>query len=268
MSQKSVTKENHRGIALLTLTRPDQLNTINAAMLHDLGAFLRECDEDDGVSVVVITGSGKAFCAGADLSGGGDTFNTQDDMNFSSCALSTQPWEVRKPVIAACNGHAIGAGLSTALQCDLRVFAVEGKYGLLQNRRGVVADNAVEYLLPRLVGFERAFELLVRGIRLSGPEAGEWGLASRVLPSDQVLPTAMEIAEDMAINCSPLVMAMHKRMIWRGLDMDLNGFVALETRALHYSMGREDAVEGGVAWFEKRKPRWRSSVNKDWPEFL
>jgi len=268
MSQKSVVMENHCGTALITLNRPDDFNTINADMIDTLGECFRECDRDDAVRVVVITGSGNTFCAGADLSSGGDTFDTQKDMEFSSCVFGIQPWEIRKPVIAACNGHAIGAGLSTALMCDLRVFAEEGKYGLLQNRRGVVADNAVEYILPRLVGFERAFELLVRGLRLTGREAGEWGLASRVLPAMQVLSCAMEIARDMVSNCSPLVMSMHKRLLWRALDMDLDSLVALETRALHYSMGREDAVEGGVAWFEKRLPRWQSSVNKDWPEFL
>jgi len=268
MNEKPVLLENRQGVAVITLNRPDQLNTFNAAMIATLGEYLRECDADDAVKVVVITGSGKAFCAGADLSGGGETFDTQDDMTFSSCALSMQPWEVRKPVIAACNGHAIGVGLSTALQCDLRVFAEEGKYGLLQNRRGVVADNAVEYVLPRLVGFERAFELIVRAPRLGGREAFAWGLAGRVEPAGQVLATAMEIALDMAKSCSPLVMAMHKRMLWRALDMAREEFIALETSALHYSMGREDAVEGGLAFFEKRAPNWRSSVNRDWPEFL
>lgn len=268
MSQDSVKVENRRAVGVITLNRPEQQNTFNAEMIRALGDCLRACDADDSVRVVVLTGSGKAFCAGADLSGGGDTFDTQGDMTFSSCALSMQPWEVRKPVIAACNGHAIGVGLSTALQCDLRVFAEDGKFGLLQNRRGVVADNAVEYPLPRLVGFERAFELLVRGVRLSGREAGDWGLASRVVPADKVLSTALEVAEDMAVNCSPLVMGMHKRMLWRGLDMERDRFVELETRALHYSMGRDDAVEGGMAWFEKRDPQWRSSVTRDWPPFL
>ncbi|MGB1140836.1 MAG: enoyl-CoA hydratase/isomerase family protein [Halioglobus sp.] len=268
MSTESVLMENHRGVAVITLNRPDELNTFDTDMINTVGQYLRQCDEDDAVRVVVLTGSGKAFCAGADLSAGASTFDEKEDMSFSSCALSMQPWEVRKPVIAACNGHAIGVGLSTALMCDMRVFAEEGKYGLLQNRRGVVADNVVEYLLPRLMGFERAFELIVRAVRLSGTEAKEWGLASRVTPAQDVLSTAMEIAEDMAVNCSPLVMAMHKRLLWQGLDMQREAFVDLETRALHYSMGREDAVEGGMAFFEKREPQWSSSVSRDWPDFL
>ncbi len=268
MSDESVVFSLDQGVALITLNRPEQMNTITAEMIAGVSDLLRRCDGDDAVRVIVITGSGKAFCAGADLSGGSDTFDTQADMDFSSCPFKVQPWEVRKPVIAACNGHAIGAGLSTALMCDLRIFAEEGKYGLLQNRRGVVADNAVEYLLPRLIGFERAFEMIVRAPRLTGAEAFEWGLASRLLPAEQVLPAAMEIARDMAVNCSPLVMGMHKRLMWRGLDMPLPAFVDLETRALHYSMGRPDALEGGLAWMEKREPRWASSVSTEWPEFL
>lgn len=256
------------GVGVITLNRPEQMNTMSAEMIERIGSLYRQCDEDDSVKVVIITGEGSAFCAGADLSDGGAAFDKQEEMTFSSCPFAMQAWQVRKPVIAACNGHAIGVGLSMALQCDLRVFAKQSRYGLLQNRRGVVADNAVEYLLPRLIGFERAFELIVRAHKLSGIEAGEWGLASRVVDAAEVLPTAMSIARDMAENCSPLVMAMHKRLLWRGLNMSLDDFVDLETRALHYSMGRADAIEGGLAWFEKRSPRWSNSVSAEWPDFL
>lgn len=257
------------GVAVVTFNSPDTLNIFSNAMMTGLGEAYRRCNEDDAVRVVVITGAGRAFCAGADMSGGGETFSAEaQQMDFSSCPLSVQAWEVRKPVIAACNGHAVGVGLGIALQADLRIFANEGKYGLLQNRRGVIADFAAEYLLPRLVGFERAFELLVRAVRLSGEEAREWGLASRSVPAEQVLDTAMEIARDMAENCSPLVMGMHKRMLWRGLDMTLPNLVEEETRALHFSMANPDAIEGGMAYVEKRSPNWTGSVSKDWPEWM
>ncbi|MEE4661005.1 MAG: enoyl-CoA hydratase-related protein, partial [Halieaceae bacterium] len=196
---------------------------------------------------------------------GSETFGDPGE-DMSSCPLSMQAWDVRKPVIAACNGHAIGVGLSIAMQADLRVFAEDAKYGFLQNRRGVVADFAMESVLPRIVGFERAFELLVRAPRLTGTEAGEWGLASRVVPAELVLETAMEIAGDMAQHCAPLVMGLHKRLLWRGLSMELQDMVELETRALRHSMQQRDAAEGGLAWFEKRLPRWTGSVSRDWPE--
>ena len=257
------------GVAVITFNQPDSLNTFTQAMMDGLSDAYQRCDADDAVRVVVVTGAGKAFCAGADMSSGGDSFNAAEmDMDFSSCPLSFQAWNVRKPVIAACNGHAIGVGLGIALQADLRVFAEEGKYGFLQNRRGVVADFAAEYLLPRLVGFEKAFELIVRAPRLSGSEAAQWGLASRVVPGAQVLDTALEIARDMSVNCSPLVMGMHKRLLWRALDSSLAEFVALETRALHHSMIQTDAVEGGMAYIERREPRWESALGETWPQWM
>jgi enoyl-CoA hydratase/carnithine racemase len=266
---EEVLLEVEDGIGLITLNRPEAKNTLSAGMMDGLGAAYQRCDSDDAIRVVVITGAGDAFCAGADMSGGGDTFDGEGKaMDFSSCPLSFQAWDIRKPVIAACNGHAVGVGLGIALQADMRILAQDGKYGFLQNRRGVVADFAAEYLLPRLVGVERAFELLVRAPRLSGTEAMEWGLASRALPADQVLEAAMEIAADMAINCSPLVMGLHKRLLRNALDMSLPALIEAETRALHHSMGKPDAVEGGMAFFERRAPHWTGSVTRDWPQGL
>lgn len=256
------------GIGVITLNRPDELNTFNGAIQDGLGEAYRRCDEDDAVRVIVVTGAGKAFCAGADLSSGAGVGGGHGDMDFSSCPLSIQAWDLRKPVIAAVNGHALGVGLSIAMQADMRVFAEEGKYGFLQNRRGALVDFAMEYLLPRLIGFERAFELIVRAQKLTGAEAAEWGLASRVVPAAQVLDAALDIARDMAVNCSPLVMGMHKRLLWRGLDMQRDALVDWETRALHDTLGRPDAMEGGMAWFEKRPPNWSSSVPRDWPATL
>lgn len=255
------------GIGLICLDRPEQLNVFGPQMIAELGALYRHCDEDPAVRVVVLTGSGRAFCAGADLSRG-DVFVAGSEVVVQSCPLSMQAWELRKPVIAAINGHALGIGLGIALQCDMRILALEGRYGLVQGRRGVVADFAVEYLLPRLVGFERAFELLVRGLELRGTEALEWGLARRAVSAEQVLPLALEIARDMAANCSPLVMAMHKRLLWRALDLPRADAAGLETRALGHSMRKPDAHEGGMAWVEKRSPAWRAFAEADWPDFL
>lgn len=263
-----ISLEVREGVALIRFERPDRMNVFSPGMIDGLGEYYRRCDADDAVRVVVLSGSGAAFCAGADLSDAAVFTERPDAPPVSSCPLSMQAWEVRKPVIAACNGHAIGIGLGIALQCDIRIVALEGKYGLLQNRRGVVADFGVEYLLPRLLGFERAFELLVRGLRLDGAEATAWGLASRAVPGDEVLALAMEIAADMAQNCSPLVMGMHKRLLWRALDMPRQEFVALETRALAHSMRLPDALEGGLAWTQKRPPGWQPLREKDWPDFL
>jgi enoyl-CoA hydratase/carnithine racemase len=257
------------GIAVITLNRPETYNSLSSTIIEGLGSAYRRCDEDDDVRVVVVTGAGKAFCAGADMSGGGSTFNgAAQSVEVNSCPLSTQAWEVRKPVIAACNGHAIGAGLGLAFQADMRVFANEGKYGFLQSRRGVVADFAIEYVLPRLVGFERAFELLVRAPRLSGEEALSWGLAGRSVPAEEVLDTAMDIARDISVNCAPLPVGLHKQLLWRGLAMSMEEVAEMESRALNHTMSTPDAVEGGMAYFERRTPRWSASVNNDWPPWL
>ena len=259
--------ENH--IAIITLNRPEAMNTMTNGLIEGLGEAYRRADEDDDVRCVVVTGAGKAFCAGADMSGGGDTFDGGAvSVEIDSCPLSMQAWDVRKPVIAACNGHAVGAGLGIAMQADLRVFAQEGKYGFLQSRRGVVADFAIEYVLPRLIGFEKAFELIVRANRLTGEEAVEWGLASRCVPATSVLDTAMEIARDISVNCAPLAVGLHKRLLWRGLDSSLADLARLESAALNHSMSKPDAIEGGMAYFERREPKWTSSITQDWPDDL
>lgn len=258
------------GVALITLNRPEAYNSLSPAILEGLGQAYQRCDEDDAVRVVVVTGAGNLFCAGADMSAGASTFDASahEAVEIHSCPLSMQAWDVRKPVIAACNGHAIGAGLGLAMQADMRVFANEGKYGFLQARRGVVADFAIEYVLPRIVGFERAFELLARAGRLSGEEAHAWGLAGRSVPAAEVLDTALAIARDMAVNCAPLPMGLHKRLLWQGLDSSLEELAELETRALNETMTQPDAVEGGMAYFERRPPNWGGSVTKDWPAWL
>jgi len=264
----AVTTQYEDGVATITLNRPDALNTFNNALMEGLGKAYQECDANDAVRCVIVTGAGKAFCAGADLSDGGQTFDSSDREDISSCPLSMQAWEVRKPVIAACNGHAIGVGLGIATQCDIRIVAEEGKYGYLQNRRGVVADFGVSHVLPRLVGFEKAFELLVRAERLTGQQVFDLGLASRCVPASEVLAVAQNIARDIAINCAPLISGLHKSLLWKGLSSNFSDALERESLALNHSMRKPDALEGGVAYFEKRDPNWTGSVSEDWPDTL
>ena len=261
--------EVEQGVAVITLNRPGVHNALSPAMIEGLGAAYQRCDTDDAIGAVVVTGAGTSFCAGADMSGGGQTFDAGSvSSKVDSCPLAMQAFEVRKPVIAACNGHALGVGLGIAMQADIRVFAKEGKFGFLQSRRGVVTDFAMEYLLPRIIGVEKALELLMRGQRLSGQEALEWDLAGRCVPAVQVLDTAMEIARDMVTNAAPLAMALHKRLLWQGLDMSYSEIAAKESRCLNYSMAKADAIEGGMAYFERREPDWSSSIGRDWPEWM
>ena len=232
----------------------------------ELGDAYRFCDQEDTVRAVVITGSGNAFCAGADMSAGEDTFAKQDDADFSAAGVDPPAWLVRKPVIAAMNGHAVGIGLTLALQCDIRIVANEGKYGILQVRRGVMPDAYSHWTLPRLVGMERAADLLLTGRKITGMEAAQMGIASKSLPADEVLGAALAIAHDIAINTSPLSVALTKRLLWQSPNLTWQEVGRRETDLHHHLMGRPDAIEGAVAWLEHRPPRWSSSVNEDWSE--
>ncbi|MBT4522646.1 MAG: crotonase [Halieaceae bacterium] len=257
------------GVAVITLNRPQAYNSLSSALIDGLGEAYQRCDTDDNIRVAVITGAGDVFCTGADMSGGGSTFDgNAQAVEVNSCPLAMQAWQVRKPVIAACNGHAIGAGLGLAMQADMRVFADQGKYGFLQVRRGVVADFAMEFVLPRLVGFEQAFELLVRGGRMTGKEAVARGLAGRSVPQDQVLDKALEIANDIALHCAPLPVGLHKSLLWQSHDKTLDEIAGLESKALNHTMTQPDAVEGGLAWAERRKPQWSGRISRDWPEWM
>jgi enoyl-CoA hydratase/carnithine racemase len=253
------------GVAVVTLQRPERRNAFSGRMGMELGDAYRRCDADDAVRAVVVTGAGDAFCAGADLGAGGETFAKQDEASFSATPVKPPAWEVRKPVIAAMNGHAVGIGLTLALQCDLRLAAEEGRYGVLQVRRGVMPDACSHWTLPRIVGMERAAWLLLTGRRLTGVEAAELGLVLRSLPADAVLPAAMEIARDVAANTAPLSVGVTKRLLWQSPGLGPGQVERLETELHHHLMGKPDAVEGVVAFLERRAPRWSGSVAGDWP---
>ena len=242
------------GIAVITLNRPESMNAYTGEMGELWTEAYQRSDADDAIRAVVVTGNGKAFCAGADLSEG-NAFDTPDVDGFSSCPVFPA-WRVRKPIIAACNGHAIGLGFSLALQCDFRILANDAQYGLLQVRRGVLADGCSHWILPRLVGMEKALGILLSGRRMNGQQAHAMGLASQSLPADEVLPEAMAMAGELAMHSAPLVMGMAKRLVWSSSQYALDEMAELETRCLLHTMGKADALEGGAAWAEKRSPLW------------
>jgi enoyl-CoA hydratase/carnithine racemase len=255
------------GVATLTLDRPEQMNTFTGRMGEDLSRAYAECDVDDAIRAVVVTGAGKAFCAGADMSQAEATFGAQDESTFSSTPVDVRAWEIRKPVIAALNGHAIGIGLTLALHCDLRIVADEGRYGILQVRRGVMPDCEAHWTLPRLVGMAKAADILLTGRKFGGREAVELGVASRSLPAAEVLPAALETARDIARNTAPLSVAVTKKLMWQSLDLSARQTEAYETRLHHVLMGQPDAVEGVMAFLERREPNWQSKISRDWPEW-
>jgi len=252
------------GVATVTLHRPEVRNAFGGGMGEALSAAYRRCDADDGIRAVVVTGTPPAFCAGADMGSGGDTFNAPDPSTFSAAALAVPAWEVRKPVIAAVNGHAIGVGFTITLQCDIRIFAADAKYGVVQVRRGVMGDAYAHWTLPRTAGMSAAAEVLLTGRLFDGYEAKDLGLCSRVLPNAEVLPAAMELARDIAANTAPLSVAYSKRLLWDTWSLSRADVEGRETAHHHRLMGAPDAREGVVAFLEKRPPVWSGRVSTDW----
>jgi enoyl-CoA hydratase/carnithine racemase len=255
------------GVAVITLDRPDVRNAFGGQMGAELADAYRTCDADDDVRAVVLTGTPPAFCAGADLRSGGDTFRKRDESGFSAAAVAVRAWDVRKPVIAAVNGHAIGIGLTLTLQCDIRFFAQDAKYGIVQVRRGIMPDGYSHWTLPRIAGFAAAADVLLTGRTFDGREAKDLGIASRCLPNDEVLPAALEVARDIAANTAPLSVAVTKRLLWDTWQHDADAVERLETALHHHLMAHPDAREGVVAYLEKRVPDWQGRVSTDWPEW-
>jgi enoyl-CoA hydratase/carnithine racemase len=267
-----VTLEVRERVAVVVLDRPDRKNAFTGAMGEGLGRIYAHCDRDDEVRVVVVTGAGDAFCAGADLTPAGDTFAAPTDRAddggrraFTSSPVRPTAWEIRKPVIAAMNGHAIGIGMSLAMQCDLRFMATGAKYGFVHNRRGVLPDAHAHWTVPRAVGFARAADLLLSGRHFTAEEAVAMGLAAGALPADDVLPTALEYARDVAVHAAPLSVALSKRILWHQPSLDADECDRLETAYHEVVMGRSDAREGVLAYLERRSPRWELSPTRDWP---
>ena len=193
MSDEHVTVGIDGGVAVVTLNRPEKLNTFTGRMGAGLGQAYADCDADETVRAVVVTGAGRAFCAGADLDPAGETFGTPGE-GFTASPVRPRAWEVRKPVIAAVNGHAIGIGLTLAMQCDIRLVAEDAKLAFAHVRRGVLPDAQSHWTVPRSIGFARATDLLLTGRTFTGEEAAALGLVSRALPAADVLPAAHEIA--------------------------------------------------------------------------
>ncbi|MCV7344614.1 enoyl-CoA hydratase/isomerase family protein [Mycolicibacterium rhodesiae] len=247
------------GVALITLDGPERLNAFSADTARQLGQAYRRCDADDAVRAVVVTGAGRAFCAGADMTAAAAAFDAPGE-GFSASPIQPPAWRVRKLVIAAINGPAIGIGLTMALQCDIRLVAEDAKLAIPQVRRGMIGDCTVHATLKRAVGLAVAADILLTGRMFTGREAATLGIASRALPAGEVLPAALELARDVAVAANPASVAYSKRLLWTETDLDA---VADEETTVHLKlMGGPDAAEGPAAWRENRPPVWRSTAGE------
>lgn len=263
----TVLAEDQGAIRVLTLNRPTKLNAMNVELVDTLIGAVRAADQDDAVAVVILTAAGRAFSAGADMSDAARTFQVTSPRTFSAAAVEFPAFRVRKLVIAAVNGHALGLGFTLAMQCDLRFFAREGRYGIVQVRRGAMPDAYSHWTVLRAVGMARAAELLLTGRTFGGEELDRLGVASRVLPAAEVLPAAQELARDVAVYAAPLSVAVSKRLLWETPLLSPDDVERKET-ALHLHLFKKpDAVEGPVSFVEKRPPRWQARVSRDWPDW-
>ncbi len=263
MNLETVLYEVDGGVAVITLNRPEAMNAWTPQLSDELMLACGAADADDHVRAVVVTGAGRAFCAGADLSGGESGFVGGGPTAQSGPRL--WPHQVRKPVIAAINGHAVGVGITYPMLCDIRIVSQTAKIQYAMVRRGVIPELGSHALLPRVIGFAKAAELMLTGRQFLGVEAVELGLASRAVPADEVLAVATEMARDIAVNVAPVSAALAKKLMWEGLNTPVDTMLALESSLLPKLASMPDSGEGVRAFFEKRDPRWQGQVSRDVP---
>jgi enoyl-CoA hydratase/carnithine racemase len=238
------------GVATLTLNRPQRLNAWTPALSTRYFDLLERADDDPSVRVVVVTGAGRGFSAGADLTHlqGGQSTAPPDPR------LQTFPLGIRKPILAAINGPCAGIGLVLALMCDLRFAAAGTKFTTAFSRRGLVAEHGISWILPRLIGHARALDLLYSGRVFLAEEALALGLVNRVFPSEILLREVHAYAQDLVANCSPAALAEMKRQVFGAYECDLASAVALANRLMVESFRRPDFKEGVTSFVEKRPP--------------
>jgi enoyl-CoA hydratase/carnithine racemase len=265
MSYEQILFDVEDGVALVTLNRPDSMNTWTAVMAAELGEAMHRANADDAVRAVVLTGAGeRAFCAGADLGRGGGAFANRERRSEQPADGETRvrlmPHQVDKPVIAAINGHAVGVGITYPMLADIRIVAENAKIAFAFVRRGVLPELASHVTVARVAGLSNAAELLLTGRTIKGREAAELGLASRALPQAEVLPAALEMARDIAYNTAPASVAAAKRLLWQGLTASVPEMIRRETPVFAWLGNQADAREGVTSFVEKRQPRWSLSA--------
>jgi enoyl-CoA hydratase/carnithine racemase len=274
MDLKETKLEVNDKVALVTLSRPEQMNAFTVRMMNELLEILRELQSDDAVRAIVVTGAGKAFCAGADLSAGGGTFDADaagarvgvSGHRDGGGRVALAIYASRKPVIAAINGHAVGVGITMTLPMDVRVVSEEAKIGFVFARRGIVPEACSSWFLPRIVGISKATELCLTGRVFQAKD--EPTLFNHVVPRENVLGKAMEIAQEIAFNTSAVSVALSRALLWHGLgENDPQSAHLIDSKAVHWTGRNADAYEGVQSFLEKRPADFKMSAWRDLPEF-
>lgn len=274
-------------ILTITLNRPDKLNAFNMTMMNELIDAFDKADADDNVRAIIVTGEGRGFCAGADLSSGGDTFDRDakrgpakrlpnGDVDYSDPGIRDGGGQVTlrifkclKPVIGAINGPAVGIGVTMQLPMDIRIASENARFGFVFSQRGIVPEAASSWFLPRLVGISQALEWCYSGRVFPAQEALAGGLVSKVVPPDQLIPTARELARSFIDKTAPVSIALIRQQMWRlmGADDPMEAH-KVDSRGI-YARGRSDDVKEGVMSFlEKRPAQFKNKVSTDMPSYF
>lgn len=289
MAYEQIKYEVEDQILTITLNRPDKLNAYTYAMQSELISAFDRADEDDNIRAIIVTGAGRAFCAGSDLSEGSKTFDqaaradrktapllpngevewSHEAVRDGGGRLTLRIFKSLKPVIAAVNGPAVGIGLTMQLAMDLRIATDNARFGFVFSRRGIVPEACSSWFLPRIVGIAQALEWTYSGRVFQASEALAGRLISRVVPPDELLPTARELAREIAVNAAPVSIALTRQMMWRmlGADDPMEAH-KIDSRAMYFRGAAADVREGVTAFLEKRPAVFTDRVSEDMPPYF
>ena len=271
-------------VLTVTLNRPERLNAFTGQMMDDLIEAFDKAGKNDEIRVIIVTGAGRGFCAGADLGAGANTFNREVRNNRGETeGIKDNPEWMRdgggrttlaifdcpKPIIAAFNGPAVGVGVTMTLPMDIRIASEEARFGFVFARRGLVPEAASSWFLPRIVGISKALEWTFSGKVFSAEEAKDGGLIRSVHPANKLMDEAYKLAQEIIDNTSPVSVALTRQMLWKMLGADHPMEAHKVDSQLIYELGKaEDAKEGVNSFLEKRSPKFPSKVSRDMPKFF
>ena len=276
MSYEQITAETADGVLTITLNRPDRLNAWTPTMGAELIAAFDAADADDAVRAIIVTGAGRGFCAGADLQGGGATFDWRTREGGGEGIprdgggrFTLRVFDCTKPVIAAINGPAVGIGATMTLPMDIRLAADNARIGFVFAQRGIVPEACSSWFLPRAVGISRAMEWVSTGRVFSAQEALDGRLVRSLHPADELLPAARALATEIAQNTAPVSVALARRMMWRMLGAE-HPMIAhrADSRGMFYRGQSADAAEGITSFLEKRPARFPDRVSEGLPDIM
>lgn len=274
---KEIKYEIEDRVLTITLNRPEKLNAFTGVMQGELIEAFQRADDDDEIRVVIVTGEGRGFCAGADLGGGAKTFDHSSREAPSDGGrhrdgggrVTLKIFDMKKPVIAAVNGPAVGVGVTMTLPMDIRIASEKARFGFVFSRRGIVPEACSSWFLPRIVGISQAAEWVYSGRVFDAQEALQGRLVSRVVAPEALLPTARAIALDIAENTSAVSVAMCRQMLWKmlGADHPMEAH-KVDSRGIFAMGGTPDVAEGVTSFLEKRPPKFSMKPSTDMPDFF